>query len=193
MVARRQRKNALVPPSLDDVPGRFQNVQPPDEAGSAYRPPLSRTTCNSLELFSQPRSVFTNRFEQRRIGEALQHVQGDCGYQRTAAKRGSVIPRLNCRSDLFRHENRTHWQPARQRLCQREHIGNNPASLVREHMSRSAESALDLVEDERDIPLGSDCPQFFKKTILEDSHSTLALNRLDNQSSARLLVACRLS
>ena len=175
-------------PRLTMSPAGFQDVQSPDEAGSAYRTNFPRATRNSFELFSEPRSVLPNRLEQRRVGEAVQHVRGDRGYEGTAAKRGSVIPRLDCRGDVIRYENGTHWESASQGLGEGEHVGNDAASLVREQMARSAESALDLVEDERDLPLGGESSQFFEKSVVEDSHSSLALHRLDDQRRDCFLV-----
>src|SRR6267143_2132664 len=132
--------------------------------------------------------MFANRLEQRRVGEALQHMRCDRGYERTAAKRGPVIPGLDCPGDVPRHENGAHWQSTCQGLGERKHVGNDPALFVREQMARPAKSALYLVEDERDVPLGGERPQLFKESVVEDSYSSLALHRLDDQRRNRFLI-----
>src|SRR2546423_548990 len=141
-----------------------------------------------IELFSEPRAIFSNRFEQRRVGQSLQHVRCDGGDERTTAKSGSVISRLNRRSDIPTHENGTHWKSARQRLGEGKHVWNYSASFVSEQMPSPSEPALDLVENERDLTLGGKRPQLFEKGIIEDAYSSLALHRLDNQRCDRFFV-----
>jgi len=46
-----QHEKTFVPSALDDVVGRLDDIEPPDEAGSTNCPHFSGTASDSIELF----------------------------------------------------------------------------------------------------------------------------------------------
>src|SRR5689334_19531416 len=102
-----------------------------------------------LELLPQPGAVLANRSEELRIRESVQHMQRHRRDERTAPEGRPVIPCLDRPGDLVRHEDRTHWKSARDRLGECENVRLHAETLVREERPRPPETALDLIEDQR--------------------------------------------
>jgi hypothetical protein len=107
-----------------------------------------------LERLAQERAHLAHVRQQRRVGDALEHVAGDRGHERSAAEGGAVVAGLDGRGDLRVDEHRAHRQPAGERLGERDHVGGHARGLVGEQGAQPTEPALDLVEDEGDAPLG---------------------------------------
>src|SRR6266849_5367555 len=186
VISSREREQTFVPTAVDDFIRRFDHVETPDVAGSTNGSHFSRASRDCVELITEPCSVFTNGPEQRWIRQPVDDIPGNSRHERPAAKGRSMISRLNCRCNLLRHENCTNRQPASQRLGKRQHIGNDSDVLVCEKMSGTSETALDLVENESDLPLRGQSTKAAEKIGIEYAHSSFALDRLDDQSRNRL-------
>ena len=64
VIPRCQCEKPFVPSPLDDLVGRLDDIEPPDEPGPADCPHLSGTAGNSIELFPEPRPIFTDGAEE---------------------------------------------------------------------------------------------------------------------------------
>ena len=67
MLASSQRQQTFVPSALDDLIGGLDHIEAPDVAGAANCPNFSGAPRDYIELSAEPRSIFTNRLEQRWI------------------------------------------------------------------------------------------------------------------------------
>src|SRR5258705_5608373 len=150
MLSRGQHQKPFLPSALDDVVGRIQDIESPDEPGSANRPHLSRPTCDAIEPLSEPRTVFADVFQQRRVRESVKHIICDRCYERTASERRTMITRLDRGTDLLRNQNGSHRQTSRQRLGESQHVRHYSCVLVSEKVARAAEATLDFIENESD-------------------------------------------
>src|ERR1700730_10095426 len=103
VLSSRERQQTLVPATLHDFVRRFDHVETPDVAGSTNSSHFSRASRDRIELFPEPCSIFTNGAEQRWIRQPVDDVPGNGCYQRPAAKRRSVISRLDRRCGFLRH------------------------------------------------------------------------------------------
>ena len=97
-----------------------------------------------------------------------------------------MIARLHCRANLRIHEYGAHWQATCQRLREREQIRLDARTLVCKEVSGTTETTLHFVEDQCDATLASQRAKATEKLRLEDSHTALALNGLDNDGGDRL-------
>src|SRR5688500_13667976 len=155
MISRSQNEQSFVPSALDDVVGGFHDIHSPDISCSAYCPHFSGAPSEYFKLLSEPRAVLADGSQQRWIRQAVDNVRRHGSNERATSECRTVIAGVGRRDHDLRYENSAHWQAARQWLGESEHVGNDARILVREQMTRASEAALDLVEDERDFPFGS--------------------------------------
>src|SRR2546422_7120865 len=183
-----EREQTFVPSALDDLIGRLNHIESPDVARAANCPNFSGAPRDYIELSAKPHSVFTNRFEQRGIREPVNHVARNGCQEGPAAECRAVITRLDRRSDFFRHQNRAHRQPTRERLGERHHVGDDADAFVGEKVPGTSETALNLVEDERYLALLCQSAESAQKISIKHADAAFSLNRLDNDRSNCLFV-----
>jgi hypothetical protein len=99
----------------------------------------------------------------------------------------SVIAVLHRRRDRLRHQHGAHRQTAGEWLRERDHVGLDTHLLVGEQRSGASQTALNLVEDERDVACLRHGAQLAQEALVDDANAALALDRLDDQRGDRVL------
>src|SRR5215208_4363927 len=108
----------------------------------------------------------------------------------SASECRSVIARLYSRGNLRCNERRPHWQPTCNRLRKRHHIRCHAKALVRHEGSKSAETALNFIEDERDLSFLRKSSDVLQKPGVQNAYSALTLYRLYDHRCDGFTIEC---
>src|SRR5687768_2267022 len=152
-----------IPAALDHRTRLLHDIEAPHVSHSTDRANLSRATRDCAQSLAQPDAVVAHRCKQPRIGDTTYHFERYTRHKRTAAECRAMIAGLYCRCDFTRDENRPHRQSSGDGLRQRHHVWNDVEALVRKKSPETPQSALYLVEDQRNPAIGGESPQLVEK------------------------------
>ena len=93
---RSQNEKTFVPSALDDVVGRLDDIEPPDEARSTNCPHFSGTASDSIKLLPQPCPIFADGAQERWIRQSVEDVRSNSSHEWTAAECRPVIAWFDC-------------------------------------------------------------------------------------------------
>ncbi len=117
------------------------------DAGLIHVSNLYRTEPGE-RLAAEPLAFGAHRGEKLGLGDRAHDVERHRRHKGSATERRGVVTGRECRCDRVIHEDRSHRQPAPERLRQRVHVGDDARRLGGKQRPGAPEAALHFVEDQ---------------------------------------------
>jgi len=134
----------------------------------------------SLKLLMQIAADAGDVLQQTLFFHRCQILKANAAREWASAKRGAMLPRRNRRSEVLLRKKRSERQSRSDRLCNGHDVGYNAEALEGKDRSRTAKSALNLVEDQSGSVLvgkGAALAQEIGRTL---QNAAFAENRFKN-------------
>ena len=132
-----------------------------------------------LQLAFQIETGISNRFQERRLADLVEHGEARSAHQGIAVEGAALVAMLEAGS-LFRREQGGQRHAAADALAEGHDVGNDRRMFIGEQLAGAAHAGLDLVDDEQEAVLICQSPQLPEELIGRSPHAGLALDRLQH-------------